>query len=328
MMSQNSVNVLPSAVPSAPRAAKKPDLKAPATRTWPLALVLVAFPLTWLLGLSTAILYIACIPMVMDLRKRGRVQVPKGFGLWTLFLIIVLLSGFMLYADAPFAETGGSPLTDPFRILSWLVFSGYYVCATIVFLWVGNLSERELPTLTVVRMLGFLFAFSIVAGGLGTIAQETFLKDGIPSVIEFVMNKVGLGSLTKNSFIRDLIHPTLAQNMTIQQGGKAVYRAAAPFSYTNSWGSNTALLLPFFIYGWVVRGNRRTQILNGIFLLAAMGVIVLSLNRGMWLGIVLAAGLVTLRLTLQGKFIAIVAMAAALVVGGTLLAIQIGRAHV
>ena len=59
---------------------------------WPLLALFGAFPIWWALGLSSLIWVLAAVPMLVRLLARGRVRVPKGFGLWLAFLFWMLLS--------------------------------------------------------------------------------------------------------------------------------------------------------------------------------------------------------------------------------------------
>ena len=54
------------------------------------------FPIWWALGLSAVICILFAVPMLVWLLARGRVRVPKGFGLWLAFLFWMLLSATQL----------------------------------------------------------------------------------------------------------------------------------------------------------------------------------------------------------------------------------------
>ncbi len=64
--------------------------------------------------------------------------------------------------------------------------------------------------------------------------------------------------------------------------GRPEARPKAPFPFANTWGSVTALSLPFFLVAWVKDGTRRRRLAAGGVLLVATVPIVYSLNRGLW----------------------------------------------
>jgi hypothetical protein len=87
-------------------------------------------------------------------------------------------------------------------------------------------------------------------------------------------------------FAHVLTHPLFAQVQDFL--GYPLGRPTAPFLYTNDWGAVYALTIPFFILGWLQspRASRRTWAL----LLLAVSLIpaLLSLNRGLWLSLLVA----------------------------------------
>ena len=94
-------------------------------------------------------------------------------------------------------------------------------------------------------------------------------------------------------------------------------RPTAPFPYSNAWGNNLALYLPFFILAWFGRdaglapeGRRRWCCVAAIF------PITFSLNRGLWISLALAAVYAAVRLAVNGRARALQALVAAVLVGG------------
>ena len=73
-------------------------------------------------------------------------------------------------------------------------------------------------------------------------------------------------------------------------------RPSAPFSFTNEWGLHLALTLPFFVVGWFYRASLRRRLFgSGVLALLPVVPVVASLNRGLWLalivcGVALASG--------------------------------------
>jgi hypothetical protein len=63
---------------------------------WPVLALFGAFPLWWALGLSSVIWILLAVPMLARLLARGRMRVPRGFGLWLAFLFWMLASATQL----------------------------------------------------------------------------------------------------------------------------------------------------------------------------------------------------------------------------------------
>lgn len=254
---------------------------------WPLSVIFLGFPLWWVTGLSTFIFLIMAVPMVAELRRRGPVRVPPGFALWLLFLVWTLLGALTLFADAPYGVPGGE--------LSRLLVFGYrfawYVALTVVLLYVGNLTEEELPRGRVIRLLGFMFAVTVGGGVLGTLAPTL----EFPSLLELVLPK----SLTRNELISSLIHPKAA-NLTTFLGYEEA-RPIAPFAYANSWGANLALYLPFFLLANTASKPRWRRPMMAVVLVLCLFPVIYSLNRGLWAVLGLAAAYLTLRYVHKGN---------------------------
>ncbi len=265
---------------------------------WPLTAVCVGLPLWWILGLASLILPLAAAVMVWQLLPRRRqLQAPRGFGLWLLFLAMVAISVLVLWADAPGAVPGGGLG----RLASWLVTATFFAAATVAMIWVGNHSEQEVATRAVLRAVGWLFVVSVAGGWLGLLAPHVELTSAAQLLLPH-----GIRNAT---FVTDLVRPVTAQVQDVL--GYAEARPAAPYPYTNAWGANTALYLPFFVLGWLTPDAGRGRRVVGFVVLAAAVVPVIdSLNRGMWLGILLMAVLAAARLTSLGRYGALLALVA------------------
>ena len=101
-------------------------------------------------------------------------------------------------------------------------------------------TRETLSTRRVARIMSAMF-LTIVAGGiLGLVAPSS----SSPSVLEMVLP----GGLANQQFIYKMIHPTAAQTMEVL--GYSSPRPSAPFFFTNTWGLNVAVFLPFFVLGW------------------------------------------------------------------------------
>src|SRR5262245_41668719 len=114
---------------------------------WPLTLLFVPFPLWWVLGVSHFVFIVLAAFMAYELYKRPRVLVPRGFALWLLFLAWMLAGALLVWAHAPATLDVGGPA----RLVGFGYRAAWYLAATVVLLYVLNLSEKELPSRRVAR---------------------------------------------------------------------------------------------------------------------------------------------------------------------------------
>jgi hypothetical protein len=282
---------------------------------WPLASTLAFFPLWWALGLGVLIFPIMAVPMlVLLLRRRaaGRaLLLPPGFAWWLLFLAAVLVSIAALGADpaGTVAEHAGD------RLVAVVYRLTLYASLTVLLVYAGNLTERELSRRRLVKLLGWLFVITVLGGLLGMVAG----RFEYTSPVEWLLPHGVRG----NGFVQSLVHPYAAQMMDIVGGEQP--RPAAPWGYTNTWGNNFCLLM-----GWLVVAAWASRRL-GVKLLAvgclAVSILpaVVSLNRGLWIGVSVVVVYVSLRYLVLGR---IWVIAVVLVAGGalavTLLATPLG----
>lgn len=229
--------------------------------------------------------------MALALARRPRVLAPRGFGAWLLFLAWVAAGLAVLGAHAPGAKDGhvATRLFSAGYRLSW------YVALAVVLLYVGNLSERELPARRICRWLSVLFIVTVAGGYLGMLAPHLAFTSPI--------ERLAPTGIANNAFFKSLTHPVAAQVQTFL--GFAEARPAAPFGHTNDWGANFGLLLPFFVLEWLRKdgGWRRPA---GLAILAAAAVpVVYSLNRGLWLGLSVMAVYAAVRAAAGGRFLAL-----------------------
>lgn len=272
---------------------------------WPLAALLVLYPLWWALGLGTLAVFILAVPMAVHLWRRRPVRVPPGFGLWLLFLAWVLASTVMLGAD----PEGTLPGAAADRVVSVVFNLAGYTAVAVALLYVGNLREVEYPRHRLVRHLSSLFLVVVAGGLLGTIAPEFEFTSPVEALLP--------DAVASNAFVRSLVHPAAAQVHEVL--GYTSGRPAAPFGYTNIWGAVLTLLLGYFAVTWLLRpGPRR---LAGLALLGVGLVpLVYSLNRGAWIGVAVAVVLTVVWLARNGNLLGLGALVAGLCVTVALLA--------
>ncbi|MCK2213214.1 hypothetical protein MF672_005305 [Actinomadura sp. ATCC 31491] len=235
----------------------------------------MGYPVWWALGFGGLSVIVLAVPMAVVLWRRRPVKVPPGFGLWLLLLAGYLLSALMLGESPPgtYGELG------PGRLVGYGMRLALYASVLIMVLYLGNLTERELPQLRLVRMLGALFVTTVAGGLLGVLAPGfTFT-----SPVELLLPD-WLGG---NAFVQNLIHPTAAQTQKVL--GYAMPRPEAPFEWANAWGSNVSVLLVWAVVGWWAHGGARQRAFLAVLAALAAVPVVYSLNRGLWIGLGLAA---------------------------------------
>ncbi|MCZ7440765.1 O-antigen ligase family protein [Micromonospora sp. WMMC241] len=282
--------------------------------SWPLSAAFVLYPVAWMLGVSTFIFVVLAVPMAVQLRRRGSVQVPPGFGIWLVLLLWIFLSVVMLGLRAPntLPPSGGG------RYLGWGIWLANYVALTVVMLYVLNLRERELSQRRVIRLFGFMGVVTVIGGYLGSLLPSV----GFVAPLNYLLPP----AIANQPYVASLMDVRFAQVQQVLAGESESPRPSAPFEYTNSWGENIAILLIWLIVGWVVLGGPVRRLLGIAIALAAIFPIVYSLNRGLWVGLCIAAVYVAIRLALRGRMVVLGGLALAVgLIGVLVVATPLGR---
>jgi hypothetical protein len=269
--------------------------------------------------IGRAILLLA-IPMALELYRRRGLRYPAGFGAYALLIVVGLLSVSMINKTPPGAI---APQPGIGRYLAWAVRIADFISGAIVLLYVGNLTERELPTRRVIKMLAALFVSFIVGGILGMVLPKISVLTPVGHVLPH--------ALRSNSFVQTLTVLQFAQYQDVL--GSVTPRPDFPLNYTNAWGECVALLVPFFLLA-VLRGKRTPGriFLAGVTLIAALVPIIYSLNRGMWIGLGIGIAFLLYRLARTGRSVqvaivlAVAAIAATAVLISPLSSVLSGRA--
>ncbi|MGI8879706.1 MAG: O-antigen ligase family protein [Jatrophihabitans sp.] len=208
----------------------------------------------------------------------------------------------LMFSQNPPGTTAG---TTGGRLVSIGFALADYASATVVMLFVCNLLPAELPQRRLLAWLSSLFVVTVLGGFLGTYLPSFQFT----SPTELLL-PTGLRS---DPYIAALVHPNAAQIQSVlgDEGG----RAAAPWGYTNFWANNIAILLIWFVIAWGVGAPTRRRLLCGIVLTSSLVPIVYSLNRGLWIGLSVAALWVAVRLLLRGRVLALFAVVAVGAIG-------------
>lgn len=268
---------------------------------WPLAVLYLGFPLWWALGLAQLIFFAMAAAMAVILYRQRPVRVPHWFALWLLFLVWMLAGAFLIKANAPDTVPGGGLG----RLAGFTVWAGWYFAVTIAMLYVAN-TARQVPTQRIVRLLGLMFVVTTGFGVLAVLAPTLEFR----SPMEMLLPR----RLVSTNFVRTLVHPSLSSSSDFL--GYVQPRPTAPFPYSNAWGNNLALYLPFFVLAWFGRDAGWRRKVGPVVLVAAIFPITFSLNRGLWLSLAVAAVYAAARLAVNGRGRALQALLAAVLVGG------------
>ncbi len=276
---------------------------------WPLRLFLLAYPLWWLLGLTSFILIIAAVPMAVWLvQHRRRLVVPPAFGWWAIFLVVVVMSVVMLGLTAP----GTLPGSAVGRLPAFVVRLLNYLAATVALLYVVNVPEKVLSVRTIVRDQGVFFVATVVGGLVGTFFPGIRFTSPLAYVVPH--------GLASHRYVDTLLHPAVAQVQDVL--GFESPRPAAPFVYTNDWGNCMSVLLVWFVVAnWSRQGSRR-KIMCAAVLAVSLVPIIYSINRGLWIGLIASVVYLCVRFALAGSFRLVLGIVAATVTIGLVVAVS------
>ncbi len=246
-------------------------LDRPALPRWPLMVAFAGMPLLWLAGgFYFAWPLLGLVLAVLLFARGGRIPLPVGTGLWLLFCVLATLSLTRL-------SGAGEVVVAGLRL-------GFYLTAFLVGVYVYTALREGQSWERVFRPLCLFWLGLVLLGWLGVLAPRL----AAVSPLELVLP----GGLSGNAFINDLVHLRTAEFN--DRSLTPVYRPAAPFAYTNTWGSTWALLVPCVVgYALSVRGGRLRPVLLGSLVLSLPPAF-LTLNRGMFVS--LGAGLLLLAL--------------------------------
>lgn len=269
---------------------------------WPLTWLFMLFPLWWILGVSHFVFLLAAIPMLAELLRRRPVLAPIGFAAWLLFMVVVGAGATLLWLEPP----GTVPVDGISRLVIFGYRYAWYAAVTIVALYVLNMPERELSTDRVMKLVSWMFVYTTCGGLAGLIFSDA----EIPSLLELVIPL----QMDRDGFFYSLIHPSLTTTSDFL--GYDQPRPSAPFAYANAWGNNLGLFMPFFVYTWLRKGAGWRRPVGVVILGAAVIPIAFSLNRGLWAGLVTAALITAVKFAQTGRFRAVQATVALIVIGG------------
>jgi polysaccharide biosynthesis protein PslJ len=239
-------------------------------------LVLWFYPLWWLLGVNAFTWLLLPVPIGVWLVNRRRpLVIPRGMGLWLLFLGWVVLSA--------------TALQGVDRIAAATYRGACYLAAGMLLIWVVNTRDVRASTRTLTRALTGLWLWSIGLSIIGLLLPGL----GTTSLAERVLP----AGITHVTFVHALIHPQLSSRDPLI----GVVRPRPLFDYTNNWGSGIGLLTPIAVYTMLDTKAKRLRLLLGAALAISVIPIVISIDRGLWVSIGVAVFYVMARMAFRGN---------------------------
>jgi hypothetical protein len=239
---------------------------------WPLIVLFPLLPLWWAMGISGLILSICLLPLAAAIILRRRLLVPRGFGLYLLFLLWCAFSA--------------AELTSARQAFSAGYRGTMYVAAGLLFLYVLNTPRDRLRPEFAVRIMAGFFVLTVVGGLIGMVVPN----------ISFTTLAKGLvpPHLLTDQFVSDLVSASTSSGRAF--AAYPIYRPKAPFIYANEWGAAYAMTLPFALCA--VAKARTKFARDALLFTVVLSVfpLVFSLNRGAWLSATAGMLYATLRL--------------------------------
>jgi hypothetical protein len=232
---------------------------------WPIAAMFVGLPLWWAMGVSGFIVPVMAFLMLLVLLDQETLEAPRGFGVWLLFLLWVLVTA-----------------TQMVGLRDWFAFAyrlAFYVSAAVIFLYVLNAPRDLLPSRRVVNVMALFFGLIVVGGILGVILPGFSFRTPMEALLP--------GRLLAIEFVSDMVEASTTTGRAF--AAYPIYRPKAPFIYTNQWGATFALVLPLAIAALQTIESRTWRRVHLVLLVVSIVPLVFSLGRGGWLSV--AAGL-------------------------------------
>jgi polysaccharide biosynthesis protein PslJ len=269
---------------------------------WYLCAVFGAVPVWWALGVGTFVWPILALPLLLALLVHPDARLPRGFGVWLLFL--------------GWTAVSATQIANQERALAFAYRASLYLAATVLFLYIFNRPPSVLPTRRVIKAMGFLFGVVVAGGFAGLLLPDVSFTAPIERLIP--------PTLAGSKFVQDTVQVEFAGRL-LSDLANTPPRPAAPFTYANEWGANFVLLLPFALAAREYVQSRFRRRVFTAFIVSSIIPVVLSGNRGAWLALAVAAAYLGLRFALLRRMRALVAVIALIsVVGIVLVATPLG----
>jgi len=283
-----------------PRAAQRRGGLAQLPR-WPFTAMLALYPLWWVLGLGEMAWIPLAACMLVLMIRRGGIQAPRGFGIWLLFMVL-------MYVSVIGIDTSG-------RLIGFVYRGMLYATVTIVFVYIYNARERLTGRYTL-GVVTLFWSYAVIGG----FASVFFPLFSFRTPLGYVLP----GGLQSNELIGEMVVRRITQ-FNPDSWIALEPRPSAPFLYTNQWGNvySLALLMVIAYLIHLRRGGRFWLIV--VTILLSFVPAMLTLNRGMFIGLGVAAAYLLIRFVLAGQLgrvLGIVALGGLAGIAALLLGVQ------
>jgi len=223
------------------------------------ALVFAGYPIGWALGVGPGVFMAAAFFMALWLLRHRPLLVPPGTILFAMFLVLVFASAIKV--------------DSPGRAGVWVLRASWYASAFVTWLFLARQTSASARKLIVYSLLA-AWAIAVAGGWAAILVPDLSWRSPVSTALP--------GVIANDEFIRDLIEPRVAEIQLFYPDIR-LNRPAAPYAYTNAWGSTVALLTPFVFAAMQDRRLRLPRWLG--FIALALGAVPFyyALNRGAWL---------------------------------------------
>ncbi|MCD1144895.1 O-antigen ligase domain-containing protein [Kocuria sp. LUK] len=246
---------------------------------WPLLSLFWGLPLFWASGaLQFAPTVLAVVMLLLLLLQRREVRVPWPAWVLGAFLLWMLASSVQIDSVGSWAGFA----------LRWINLAAALVY--VVYYWNArqSLDHRRFLRAAVVA-----WATLVGLGLLTFVIPEARLTTPVGLLLP--------QGITSNALVQNYFFPPLAEVQLPWGAPEAYNRPAAPFPYTNGWGSGFVILTPLVLAYLTTVRFRPRHLLVVAGLLASLAPAVATTNRGMFLALGLALGYVLVRMVLRGR---------------------------
>jgi O-antigen ligase/polysaccharide polymerase Wzy-like membrane protein len=228
---------------------------------WPLYGMFALMPVWWALGVWYFVWPFFGLILFVLLATRGSVRRPTGTPLWLLFLALVAISAIRLERST--------------QLLIFGLRLGHLVTAFLVGVYVYNLRRDRVAWTRVATPLVVYWLALVALGWFGVLAPTFSVHSPFALLLP--------DSVAGERFITDLT--TLDATEFNRFSDNPIYRPAAPYPYTNNWGTAYCFLVPFVLAHLTrVRGRPIRIVLLASLPLSIVPAF-LTLNRGMFIGL-------------------------------------------
>jgi polysaccharide biosynthesis protein PslJ len=244
---------------------------------WPIFALCYGYPIWWVLGMAELIWPVLGLAMLLSLTmRREKIRVPKGIGVYALFMMWAAVSVIGLVHGGAAASGSGSTID---KIAGFAYRFSLYGSAPMFGLYIFNAPKRLLSNKSVVHAMVFFWVVVVGGGFLGLLMPHLQL--------DTLMARLIPKHFQSNSFVYNLVHPKTAQVQSFL--GFPVPRPSAPFVFTNDWGGNFALLVPFLAAAWTENHRIARNPLVRLLVPLSLIPVIFSLNRTLWASLALIA---------------------------------------